>query len=64
MPWEQRMHIYLRRDLNENLGHFWPKGESWLWSEAVGKRPVVADLRRVELSPYEKAHPNQPFLCN
>ena len=30
MPWEQRMHIYLCRDLEENLRDFWPKVKSWL----------------------------------
>ena len=33
MPWEQRMDIYLCRDLKENLGHFWPKVKSWLSSQ-------------------------------
>jgi hypothetical protein len=27
MPWEQRTHIYLCRDLKENLRDFWPKVE-------------------------------------
>jgi hypothetical protein len=30
MPWEQRTHIYLCRDLKENLHDFWPKLKSWL----------------------------------
>src|SRR5437870_2699697 len=30
MPWEQRMHIYLCRNLKENLRDFWPKVKSWL----------------------------------
>jgi len=27
---KQRMHIYLCRDLKENLRDFWPKVKSWL----------------------------------
>jgi hypothetical protein len=30
MPWEQRTHIYLSRDLKENLRDFWPKVKSSL----------------------------------
>nr|MDQ6940854.1 hypothetical protein [Verrucomicrobiota bacterium] len=30
MPWEQRQHIFLCRDLKENLRELWPKLKNWL----------------------------------
>ncbi|MDQ6913419.1 MAG: hypothetical protein M3128_11165, partial [Verrucomicrobiota bacterium] len=30
MPWEQRQHIFLCRDLKGNLRELWPKLKNWL----------------------------------